>query len=171
MSGSMNNINRSAMFTYMRNNYNKRPARWGDFDDYGGDCTNFVSQILYAGTGGVMDSSGDLKWFYKSYSDRSSSWTSVNALYNYLTRNKGRGPQGILASGTILNYSMKPGDIIQIDFQSDGTYDHSVAINSFTKGNIEATKVCAHYDNVYNKAITDYAGKKKRWIHLYGFEY
>ena len=50
-------------------NYN--PA-YSDYNSVGGDCANFVSQAIEAG-GMPMDEN----WFWRSYSDRSSSWTYV----------------------------------------------------------------------------------------------
>lgn len=169
MSGELLSLNRSAMVNYAHEYAYKRPSLWGDFDAFGGDCTNFVSQVIYAGTGGVMDSTGDLQWYYNGYSDRSPSWTSVSSLYSYLTRNTGRGPQGKLASTTDIYYSMQVGDVIQIDFNSDGVYEHSTVIVKFQTGYPTGTLVAAHTNDVDNKLINDYSGAK-RWIHLTGYE-
>lgn len=86
MAGALLSLDRNAMVNYAHNNGYKRPSQWGNFDDYGGDCTNFVSQVIHAGTNGVMDSSGDLQWFYNGYNDRAASWTSVSSLYDYLRK-------------------------------------------------------------------------------------
>ena len=47
-------------------------------------------------------------------------------LYNYLVNNDYIGPQGKLANSSEILYSMNTCDIVQIDFNYDGTYDHSV---------------------------------------------
>ena len=46
-----------------------RNPRYISFDGMGGDCTSFVSQCLYAGTG-VMNFTRDTGWYYNSASDR-----------------------------------------------------------------------------------------------------
>ena len=40
-----------------------RNPRYISFDGMGGDCTSFVSQCLYAGTG-VMNFTRDTGWYY-----------------------------------------------------------------------------------------------------------
>ena len=59
--------------------YSRNP-RFFDFEDIGGDCTNFVSQCLYAGCG-IMNYSGfENGWYYINANDRSASWTGVQYL-------------------------------------------------------------------------------------------
>lgn len=86
-------------------NYN---PEYKDFNNSGGDCTNYISQCLYAG--GINQSRN-----WKPYSDN---WIRVNGLYNYLTRN-----------GYAQNINIKeeylPGDIIQFYSNSKGIYGHS----------------------------------------------
>ena len=60
----------------------------------GGDCTNFASQCIYAGSG-VMNYTPTMGWYYSSGSNRSPSWTGVVYLYNFLTGNKSAGPYGV----------------------------------------------------------------------------
>ena len=76
--------------------YNRRRAisyanRWAlsrnpayyDFSEIGGDCTNFVSQCLYAGSR-VMNYTPETGWYYISVNERSPSWTGVEFLYQFL---------------------------------------------------------------------------------------
>ena len=53
-----------------------RNPQFYNFDKLGGDCTNFVSQCIYAGCG-VMNFTKDIGWYYKSLNDRSASWCGV----------------------------------------------------------------------------------------------
>lgn len=54
---------RTAAVEYAHNwAYLRNPA-YGKFDEMGGDCTNFVSQCLYAGCG-VMNEQPDTGWYY-----------------------------------------------------------------------------------------------------------
>lgn len=160
-------LNRTNMYNYAQANWNKRPSNWGNFDGMGGDCTNFISQIIYAG-GAPMDNTGSYQWYYYGYSDRAPSWTSVRFLYEYLIGNTGVGPQGYRASTNDMLYNMHRGDIIQIDFGSDGTYDHSTSIVNYQIGTLNNTTVAAHTNDVFNRPISDYPGTK-RWIVLTGY--
>lgn len=159
-------FNRTAMYNYAYNNYNKRPSQWGNFDELGGDCTNFVSQIIYAG-GAPFDTTGNYTWYYKGMSNRAPAWTSVTSLHNYLVNNDYIGPQGKVASSNAAYIAMI-GDVIQIDFGNDGTYDHSTSIVHHQTSITSQTTVAAHSSNRWNYPINNFSGTK-RWIHLTGY--
>ena len=65
-----------------------------DYTQIGGDCTNFASQVLYAGYG-EMNYKPVYGWYYIDGNRKSPSWTGVNELYNFLTSNRGRGPRAV----------------------------------------------------------------------------
>ena len=71
----------------------RRNPRYYAFDEIGGDCTNFVSQCLYAGSG-VMNFTPTYGWYYRDINDRAPAWTGVAYLYQFLTENRGPGPFG-----------------------------------------------------------------------------
>lgn len=68
-----------------------RNPRYLDFENMGGDCTNFASQCIYAGSG-VMNYTPVKGWYYNSGRDRTPSWTGVEFLYNFLVGNQSVGP-------------------------------------------------------------------------------
>jgi hypothetical protein len=84
-----------------------RNPRYGTFDEIGGDCTNFVSQCLYAGCG-QMNPTPHTGWYFYSMQKRSPSWTSVFFLHRFLIENRGLGPYGMRAPLT----EARPGDVI-----------------------------------------------------------
>lgn len=88
--------------------FGRNPAYY-DFERLGGDCTNFVSQCLFAGCG-VMNFAPVFGWYYRSASDRTASWTGVEFLYNFLVANEGAGPY---AKEAPLG-EMRAGDVIQL---------------------------------------------------------
>jgi hypothetical protein len=119
-------------------NYNKATPSAGSSEAAFNDnlqprCTNFISHCILAG--GFHEKSGtnlsEDGWYYNSISDRSSTWASVNALYNFLTYGYSTGP---IASRTLANsndpykYSPPPsndwdiGDIIQIKYNYEDGY-------------------------------------------------
>ena len=55
--------------------YGRNPA-YMNFTGIGGDCTNFVSQFIYAGAG-VMNYTPDFGWYYISPDNRAAAWTGV----------------------------------------------------------------------------------------------
>lgn len=60
-----------------------RNPEYANFDLMGGDCTNFVSQCLYAGCR-VMNFTPDVGWYYQSLNDRSAAWAGVQDLFTFL---------------------------------------------------------------------------------------
>ena len=71
-----------------------------DFTGRGGNCTNFVSQCIFAGCG-IMNYTPTFGWYYRSADDRAPAWTGVDELYSFLTgaedfisQNGGVGPFG-----------------------------------------------------------------------------
>lgn len=89
-----------------------RNPRWADFSHMGGDCANFVSQCLYAGSR-VMNPAPDTGWYYRSLADRAPAWSGVTFLHRFLTRSTGPGPSGVRTPLSAL----QPGDVL---FLSDG---------------------------------------------------
>ena len=84
-----------------------RNPRYYNFDNIGGDCTNFVSQCLYAGCN-VMNYSKQNGWFYIDLHNRAPAWTGVEFLFDFLTTSKGVGP-----FGKIVDYSqVEIGDLV-----------------------------------------------------------
>ena len=75
--------------------YGRNP-KYYDFSDLGGDCTNFASQCIYAGSG-VMNYTPTYGWYYISVNNRAPAWTGVDELYRFLTTNRGAGPRAILS--------------------------------------------------------------------------
>ena len=85
--------NRAAAAAYAKKwAFGRNPAYY-NFDKLGGDCTNYASQCLYAGSG-VMNFTPVTGWFYKTANDRTASWTGVEYFFRFLTENEGAGPFG-----------------------------------------------------------------------------
>lgn len=99
-----------------------RNPRYTDFSTMGGDCTNFISQCLYAGCG-VMNYTRDVGWYYRSIHDRAAAWTGVEYLYRFLTRNQGRGPYG----QRVPLDQVRPGDVIQLQLW-EPRFGHSLMV-------------------------------------------
>ena len=147
-----------------------RNPNYYDFDDIGGDCTNYISQILLAG-GCKMDKSSVIYGrYYNNANDKSPSWTGVEQLRDYLVREK---DYGIIAHEIDLN-EVKAGDIAQISFNGK-TFQHtpfiiSVKRNSDDTVSYDHIKICAHSFDSENRALDTYQWKKIRFIRIVGFK-
>ena len=139
--------------------YGRNP-RFYDYEEIGGDCTNFASQCLYAGSG-VMDYTPTYGWYYIDANRKSPSWTGVEYLYNYLTRERtSLGP----AAREVSRSEMQPGDIVQLSF--DGVrFAHSPIVVELSARDL---LVAAHsYDADYRPLAT-YEYRAIRFLHVTG---
>lgn len=129
------------------------------FGEIGGDCTNFISQCLFAG-GCLMNYDYINGWYYISQSDRSPSWTSVEYLQKFLLRNtKNRGP---FANISPLEF-LEIGDIIQL--KQGQSFTHTLFISQIDSENIY---VCAHSDQALNRPLSSYFYDKAIGLHING---
>lgn len=141
----------------------KRNPKYLNFDELGGDCTNFASQVIYAGSR-VMNYTPIYGWYYNSSYDRTASWTGVQFLYNFLIDNKSDGPFG--EEVDIKDIAI--GDIIQ--FSADGnTFSHSpIVVRIRYPININNILIAAHSYDRDNYPLSNYEWKKIRYIHIIG---
>lgn len=163
---------------YHRANAVRYARRWAltrnplypDYTGIGGDCTNFVSQALLAGSC-RENFTPDFGWYYVSLDDRAPAWTSVEYLYDFLTgsagfdaENGGFGPFGVEVS----RREAEIGDIIQLADRA-GDYYHSLFITRIDPpaagGEIF---VCAHSDDHLDRPLSDYNYASFRVLHILG---
>ena len=137
-----------------------------NFKGIGGDCTNFVSQCILAGSC-QMNPTPTYGWFYRSSNDRAPAWSSVEFLYDFLTgvpafaeNNGGIGPY---ASEMPLDYA-ELGDVIQLA-NDEGDYYHTLIISGFTEDDI---LVCAHTDDSLDRPLSTYQYARLRMLHILG---
>ena len=62
-----------------------RNPQFYDYEEIGGDCTNFASQCLYAGTG-IMNFTPIYGWYYINANEKAPAWTGVEYFRNFLVR-------------------------------------------------------------------------------------
>ena len=157
--------NRERAIEYARKWALSRNPLFIDFTGRGGDCTSFVSQCIFAGSG-VMNYTPTFGWYYISPENRAPAWAGVDELFDFLTGeeqfievNGGIGPRGIDAR-TITDIAL--GDVIQL--QNDrGDFYHSLIISGFTDNDI---LVCAHSDDALDRPISTYNFAALRIIHI-----
>lgn len=150
--------NRDAAVSYAIKWAFGRNPQYYDFSDIGGDCTNFVSQCLYAGSG-VMNYTPIFGWYYRSLNDRSAAWSGVEYLYNFLTSNEGIGP----FASEVPETEAMPGDIVQLG-NSDGDFYHTMIITSLTP----TLLIAAHSNDALNRPLYSYDYFVSRFLHIEG---
>ncbi|MCL1951115.1 MAG: amidase domain-containing protein [Turicibacter sp.] len=165
---------REAAVAYARRWALARNPIWKDYEKYGGNCTNFASQVLHAGgmpfvTSGPHDG---FRWYWFSDSSRSPSWTSARYLKNFILGNNaaGKPPRYGIFAYYVGYEDLEPGDIVlkymgdnlthtmivtQKIFNADGTVqDYLISQNSYDlldyplsqkDGQHEYVKVAGYY--------------------------
>ena len=139
----------------------KRNPDYYDFSDLGGDCTNFASQVLFAGYK-EMNYKPVLGWFYKNLNSRTPSWTGVNELYDFLINNQGAGPKAVKTDIS----NVEPGDLIQLDFDGDGRFDHTPVIVDIGDNTPQTLLVAAHTNDSDYRPLSTYNYKNIRFLHI-----
>ena len=148
-------VNYAHKWAFMRN------PDFFDFSSLGGDCTNFASQVLFAGYG-EMNYKPLLGWYYTSLNQRTPSWTGVNELYNFLINNQGKGPKAV----EVKISDIMPGDIIQLDFDGDGSFDHTPVVVDTGDFTSDTVLVAAHSNDSDFRPLSTYNYAAIRFLHI-----
>ncbi len=151
--------NRQKAYEYAKRWAHSRNPKYYNYDAIGGDCTNFVSQCIFAGCN-QMNYNKDNGWYYINGNNKSPSWTGVEFLYNFLISNKGEGPNG---KETTID-KLKVGDVIQLNLDGN-RFSHCLIViqNSMS---LSSTLVASHTFDTFGKRVSDYKYKKYRCIHI-----
>ncbi len=138
-----------------------------DFTGGGGDCTNFVSQCIFAGAP-VMNYTPTFGWYYIAPYDRAPAWSGVDELYSFLTgapdftsQNRGYGP---FATDVRSAEQLNVGDVLQLADES-GSFYHTLIISDFTDSDI---LVCAHTNDALDRPLSTYTYASIRALHIEG---
>ena len=150
--------NRNAAVDYARMWALGRNPSYYNFDHVGGDCTNFVSQCIYAGAQ-AMNYTSVFGWYYRSSYDRTASWSGVEYLYRFLVNNMGIGPYARL----VQQEEAEPGDVVQLGTAS-GDFYHGAIITAV----MPTIKVAAHTDDALDRPLNSYDYERARFLHIGG---
>lgn len=148
--------------TYARKFAFAQNPLFSNFAGIGGNCTNFVSQAIYAGSC-EMNYTPTYGWYYISLNERSPSWTGVDFFYNFMTSNEGVGPFGRAAGIDELEI----GDVIQLGRNEEGYY-HTLLVVGFDGAD---TLVAAQTDNAYGRPLSTYEYDFARFIKILGVRF
>ena len=141
-----------------------RNPRFYDYEDIGGDCTNFASQCIYAGSR-IMNFTPTFGWYYIDANQKAPAWTGVEYLWNFLTRKTiSVGPVGEPCTLE----DLRPGDLIQLSFKGEG-YQHSpIVVAAGWPASPENILVAAHSFDADNRPLSTYEYRDTRFLHITG---
>ena len=100
-------------------------------------------------------------WYYNSGSDRTASWSGVEYLYNFLTKNKGIGPRAIVSNIE----KIEVGDIIQLRFLKD-RFSHSLIIVDKKGNTLDDMYIATHTEDAYYRKVSTYNFQDIRFLHI-----
>ena len=159
--------NRERAVEYARKWALSRNPLFIDFTGIGGNCTNFVSQCIFAGAP-VMNFTETFGWYYISPEERAPAWSGVEEFFNFLTgapdfisQNGGVGPYGVLATRAD---QIAVGDVIQLQ-NSSGDFYHTLIISDFRGGEV---LVCAQSNDALDRPLSSYNNTGERILHIDG---
>ena len=142
--------------------YGRNPAFY-DYEKLGGDCTNFASQCVYAGSG-IMNYEATYGWYYLDANNKAPAWTGVPYFYNFMTRNgESVGPVAVVSSINLI----LPGDVVQLSFQ-DQKWNHSPVVVRVTSLTPSGIFLAAHSYDADNRPLSSYQYKDVRFLHFIG---
>jgi hypothetical protein len=144
-----NGYDYTAMAAYAQKYWNHYNPAYRQFNGAGGDCTNFISQSLKAG--GWKNASGwasdyNHTWWYSpsNPSTQSWSWAGVNE-WSWFALSS----QRVTTLDDV--YQLGVGDILQMDFDADGSKDHSMIVTYRSRSGMPY--VTYHSTNTLNRSV------------------
>ncbi|MFJ5026170.1 amidase domain-containing protein [Streptomyces goshikiensis] len=136
----------AAMARYAEKHWSKYNSSYRQFSGAGGDCTNFVSQALKAGGWkSAPGSSSDYRNWWYDKAHQSDSWVGANE-FAWFTLSNHR------ATNLANVYQADIGDIVQVDWNGDGSKDHSMMVTYRSKAG--TPYLTYHSTNTYRKSLT-----------------
>jgi hypothetical protein len=155
--------NRQAAIDYALTWAMARNPNYYDYDKLGGDCTNFVSQCLYAGSG-VMNYKPTFGWYYYSANNHSPSWTGVPYLYDFLVRKSGIGPIGVETQ----MQNILPGDISQMADGKNVYYHSQFIVSVGNPPSLDNILACTHTYDSKERPLSSYDFSHIRFVSITG---
>lgn len=131
-----------------------------DFSGIGGNCTNFVSQCVYAGSC-RMNFTPVFGWYYLDADDRAPAFTGVEYFYNFIVSNEGVGP----FASEVTADALTVGDVVQLG-REEGDYYHTLlVIGRDESGDL---LIAAQSDDAYGRPLSSYTFARARYLRIDG---
>lgn len=159
----INKYNRTLASNYAQKYALIKNPQYHDYSNQGGNCTNYISQCIFAGAPQMNTSNNG--WYYYSPSRTSVSWANVEPFYNFAVTNQGEG-----FFATVGNIeTCEVGDIIQLKFKNKPIFSHALIITQIKSRTPRGIIVCANTNDTKNKSLSDYMYEKIRFLHILGY--
>ena len=137
-----------------------------DFTGQGGDCTNFISQAVLAGSC-QMNFTETFGWYFISASNRAPAWTGVEAFFDFFTGSGDFMPAtsrvGPFGYQTDREY-VTEGDVVQLA-DEDGRFYHTLMITKIMGNEIY---VSGHTNDARDRPLSSYTNASERFIRIVG---
>ena len=137
-----------------------RNSAYRDYEEWGGDCTNFISQCVHAG-GIPFDHNGNnilKQWYWYSDISRTPSWTGAEPFYKYIIGNNSKDTQ---------NFGI--GDIVQLVYEDNLAYHNMIISDIILDGDFLVDYlICQHTYDLLNYPLSLKAGDR-RYIKIFGY--
>lgn len=148
-------VNKAAIVNYANTYWRNYNLNYRDFTDQ--DCTNFVSQALYASGWTQTGWPDNSKWWY-NWSGQSHGWAGVPQFKNFALTS-GRAFQGNWAA------EMYPGDVIVADWENDGIWTHSMIVTQ--RDNYNNLYLTYHDNDTHNRPFHDIMTHNPNAVYIY----
>lgn len=159
--------NRARAVEYAKTWALSRNPLFYDFTGIGGNCTNFVSQALLAGSC-TMNYTPNVGWYYISPEDRAPAWSSVEFFYDFLTQKFATENGGIGPFATeVPRERVELGDVVQYA-NADGDWYHTVIITGMDGDEL---LVSAQSNDALDRPISTYNFATARFLHIEGVNF
>lgn len=145
---TLTDVDRQMEYAFARwNNYNT--AQYGNFNAWGGDCINFVSQTLVARGWATSE-----EWFNNSQQEWGTAFVYVPGFDEWLTAHPEFGARRLAYSD---QGAAKIGDVVMFDWNADGSLDHAQVISDVATRNGDTTISMVGHNIDTNYRTIDYA--------------
>lgn len=163
--------NRQSAVDYARRWALDRNPKYKDYELWGGNCTNFISQCLFAGKI-PMDNSGDnimKQWYWYSDSSRTPSWTGSEPFYQYLINNNKNSSSNYGVYAKLADYDeLEIGDIVQL-IQDNKAYHNMIITEVILDGDeISDYLICQNTYDLLDYPLSLKVGER-RYIKILGY--
>ena len=162
---------RIAAVEYARRWALDRNPNFKDYEEFGGNCTNFISQCINAG-GIPMDHQGNnimKQWYWYSDKNRTPSWTGSQPFFEYLINNNNDDTDnfGVYASESTYD-ELELGDLVQLI--ENGRAYHTMIISRILLDGDEVYDylVCQNTYDLLDYPLSLKVGER-RYLKIFGY--
>lgn len=157
-----NAYDRAAAYDYTVKWVGCRNSAWTAYDDWGGNCQSFASQVMY--TGGIPMNS---RWFWKTSTDVSSSWINVGSFTDYAVS---ASATELVCDANANYYDGEVGDLLLIGIEN--ARSHATVISGVVKDDSGKTVdylLCCNTNDLRNFPAGAYHSSNQRLFRIFGW--